>query len=51
MTGVRTLCGIVTSGDGETLAFAILANNFVAPGPAITAAVDAVVVRLATFTR
>jgi D-alanyl-D-alanine carboxypeptidase/D-alanyl-D-alanine-endopeptidase (penicillin-binding protein 4) len=51
MAGVRSFCGIVTTTDGETLGFAILANNFAAPGPTVTAAIDAVVVRLAGFKR
>ncbi len=51
MAGVRALCGLVESGDGEPLAFAILANNFAVPGPSVTAAIDAIVARLAEFTR
>jgi D-alanyl-D-alanine carboxypeptidase/D-alanyl-D-alanine-endopeptidase (penicillin-binding protein 4) len=51
MAGVRSLCGIVKTADGETLAFAILANNLAAPGPTVTAAIDAIVVRLAGFKR
>lgn len=51
MAGVRSLCGLVTTADGETLAFAILANNFDVPGPTITAAIDAIVVRLAALRR
>jgi D-alanyl-D-alanine carboxypeptidase/D-alanyl-D-alanine-endopeptidase (penicillin-binding protein 4) len=51
MAGVRSLCGIVKTADGETLVFAILANNFAAPGPTVTAAIDAIVVQLASFKR
>jgi D-alanyl-D-alanine carboxypeptidase/D-alanyl-D-alanine-endopeptidase (penicillin-binding protein 4) len=51
MAGVRALCGILQTSDRETLVFAILANNFAAPGPAVTAAIDAIVVRLIGFRR
>ena len=51
MSNVRGLSGYVSTADGEPLVFSILANNFdVAPG-LITAAADAIVVRLATFRR
>ena len=50
MAGVRALCGLVNTADDEPLAFAILVNNFAAPGPAVTAAIDAIVARLAGFT-
>jgi D-alanyl-D-alanine carboxypeptidase/D-alanyl-D-alanine-endopeptidase (penicillin-binding protein 4) len=51
MAGVRSLCGLVRSADGEPLIFAILANGFAVPGPAVTAAIDAIVVQLASFKR
>ena len=51
MAGVRSLCGIVSTGDGEPLVFAILANNFAVPGSTITATIDSVMVRLAAFRR
>jgi serine-type D-Ala-D-Ala carboxypeptidase/endopeptidase (penicillin-binding protein 4) len=51
MAGVRSMCGIVTTADGEALVFAILANNFSAPGLAVTATLDHVVTRLAEFRR
>ena len=51
MAGVRALCGLVTTADDEPLAFAILVNNFAAPGPEVTAAIDAIVARLAGFRR
>jgi D-alanyl-D-alanine carboxypeptidase len=51
MAGVRSLCGIVRTMDGEALVFAVLANNFAAPGPVVTAAIDAIVVQLASFKR
>lgn len=51
MAGVRSLCGVVRTKDGEPLAFAILANNFAVPGPTVTDAIDAIVARLADFKR
>ena len=51
MAGVRALCGLVNTADGEPLAFAMLVNNFAAPGTTVTAAIDAVVARLAGFRR
>ena len=51
MTGVRGTSGYVTSADGEPLVFAILANMYDSPAATITAAEDAIVVRLAQFRR
>jgi D-alanyl-D-alanine carboxypeptidase/D-alanyl-D-alanine-endopeptidase (penicillin-binding protein 4) len=51
MTGVRGLSGYVTSADGDPLVFSILANNFDTPAATITAATDAIVVRLAQLRR
>jgi len=51
MSNVRGLSGYVTTADGERLAFSILANNFEMAPAAITAAADAIVVKLATFRR
>ena len=51
MTGVRTLAGYVETADGERLAFAILANNFLVPSGLIIAAIDRVVAELASFSR
>jgi D-alanyl-D-alanine carboxypeptidase/D-alanyl-D-alanine-endopeptidase (penicillin-binding protein 4) len=51
MANVRSLAGLVTDADGETLAFAILANNFDSPPSVVNAAADAIVVRLAAFRR
>ena len=51
MSGVRALCGVVATRDQEPLAFAIVVNNFAAPGPSATAAIDAIVARLAAFRR
>lgn len=45
MTGVRTLSGYVTT-DDDTLAFAILANNFETGADVVNKATDAIVVRL-----
>lgn len=49
MSGVRTLSGYLTTLDGETLAFAILANNFRVPGAHIDALMDRALVRLVNF--
>ena len=51
MSNVRTLAGYVTTADGEPLVFAILANNFEAPGDTVVKTIDAMVVRLAQFSR
>ena len=51
MASVRSLCGVVNTADGEPLIFAILANGFAVPGPTVTAAIDAIVVELASFRR
>ena len=51
MTAVRGTSGYVTSADGEPLVFSILANNYDSPASTITAAEDAIIVRLATFHR
>ncbi len=51
MTGVRALCGIATTADDEPLVFAIMANNFAVPGPAIAAIIDKVMAELARFSR
>ena len=51
MAGVLALCGLVNTADNEPLAFAILVNNFAAPGPTVTAAIDSIVARLAAFRR
>ena len=51
MSNIRTLAGYVKTADGEPLAFAILANNFEGPASGVTATIDAIVVRLATFRR
>jgi serine-type D-Ala-D-Ala carboxypeptidase/endopeptidase (penicillin-binding protein 4) len=51
MANVRAMTGYVRTADREKLVFAILANNFDGPASTITAAADAIVVRLATFRR
>jgi D-alanyl-D-alanine carboxypeptidase/D-alanyl-D-alanine-endopeptidase (penicillin-binding protein 4) len=51
MTPVRGTSGYVTAADGEPLVFSILVNGYDTPGSTITAAEDAIIVRLATFRR
>lgn len=51
MTNVRTLAGYVRTRDGETLAFAIMADGFEGPGSAAAAAIDRMAARLASFSR
>ena len=51
MTAVRGTSGYVTSADGEPLVFAILVNGYDSPSSTITAAEDAIIVRLATLHR
>ncbi|MGE3841846.1 MAG: D-alanyl-D-alanine carboxypeptidase/D-alanyl-D-alanine-endopeptidase [Vicinamibacterales bacterium] len=51
LTAVRALSGYVRTRDGERLAFAFLANNFLVPTSAIDALIDQAVERLANFSR
>jgi D-alanyl-D-alanine carboxypeptidase/D-alanyl-D-alanine-endopeptidase (penicillin-binding protein 4) len=51
MSNVRGLSGYVNTADGETLAFAILANNFDSPPQLINETEDAIVIALANFSR
>jgi D-alanyl-D-alanine carboxypeptidase/D-alanyl-D-alanine-endopeptidase (penicillin-binding protein 4) len=51
LANVRSLSGYITTADGETLAFSILANNFLVPTATIDAAAEHAAERLATFTR
>ena len=51
MTAVRGTSGYVTSADNEPLVFVILVNSYDSPGATITAAEDAIIVRLARFRR
>jgi D-alanyl-D-alanine carboxypeptidase/D-alanyl-D-alanine-endopeptidase (penicillin-binding protein 4) len=49
MTNVRAMAGYVKSADGDTLAFAVFANNYENSSSVITAAFDQIVARLAAF--
>ena len=49
MSRVRALAGYVETAGGETLAFAILANNFSAPAAEVTRVIDEAVAMLASY--
>jgi D-alanyl-D-alanine carboxypeptidase/D-alanyl-D-alanine-endopeptidase (penicillin-binding protein 4) len=51
MSNIRSLAGYVTTADGERLAFAAMVNNFEGTGAAANQALDAIAVRLASFSR
>jgi D-alanyl-D-alanine carboxypeptidase/D-alanyl-D-alanine-endopeptidase (penicillin-binding protein 4) len=51
MSNVRTFAGYVRSAEGEELVFAIMANNFEGPASGVTATIDRLVARLASFSR
>ena len=51
MRGVWAIAGYLSTRDGETLAFAILANHFTISPSVIDKAIDDVLVRLADFSR
>src|SRR6185503_14069313 len=51
MSNIRTLAGYVTTRDGERLAFVILINNFEGTSANANDALDAIAVRLASFSR
>jgi serine-type D-Ala-D-Ala carboxypeptidase/endopeptidase (penicillin-binding protein 4) len=51
MSNIRTLAGYVTTLDGEHLAFVVLINNFEGTGANANDALDAIAVRLASFSR
>ena len=51
MSNIRTLAGYVTTRDGEHLAFVVLINNFDGTGANANDALDAIAVRLASFSR
>lgn len=50
-SNARSLAGYVRTADGERLAFVIMANNFATPPDVVERTMDAMVVRLAEFTR
>jgi D-alanyl-D-alanine carboxypeptidase/D-alanyl-D-alanine-endopeptidase (penicillin-binding protein 4) len=51
MSNIRTLAGYVTARDDERLAFVILINNFEGTSANANDALDAIAVRLASFSR
>ena len=51
MSNIRSLAGYVTTRDGERLAFVAMVNNFEGPGASANQALDAIAVRLASFSR
>jgi D-alanyl-D-alanine carboxypeptidase/D-alanyl-D-alanine-endopeptidase (penicillin-binding protein 4) len=51
MSNVRSLAGYVKTRDGEPLAFVAMVNNFEGTGAQANAALDAIAVRLASFSR
>ena len=51
MSNVRSLAGYVTTAGGEPLAFVALVNNFEGTGAQANVALDALAVRLASFSR
>lgn len=51
MTGVRSLSGYLTTKDGETLAFALIANNFSGISKEINNLHDLILLRLVNFSR
>jgi serine-type D-Ala-D-Ala carboxypeptidase/endopeptidase (penicillin-binding protein 4) len=51
IANARALSGYVTTADGETLVFSILANSFSQPSSVIDSATDLAIERLANFTR
>jgi D-alanyl-D-alanine carboxypeptidase/D-alanyl-D-alanine-endopeptidase (penicillin-binding protein 4) len=51
MSNVRSLAGYVTTRGGEALAFVAIVNNFEGTGAQANAALDAIAVRLASFSR
>lgn len=51
MSNVRSLAGYVSTRDGEPLAFVAMVNNFEGTGAQANAALDAIAVRLASFSR
>ena len=51
MSNVRSLAGYVTTRDSEPLVFVAIVNNFEGTGAQANAALDAIAVRLASFSR
>jgi D-alanyl-D-alanine carboxypeptidase/D-alanyl-D-alanine-endopeptidase (penicillin-binding protein 4) len=51
MSNVRSLAGYVNTRDGELLVFVAIVNNFEGTGAQANAALDAIAVRLASFSR
>ena len=51
MSNVRSLAGYATTRSGEPVAFAAIVNNFEGTGAQANAALDAIAVRLASFSR
>ena len=51
LSNARAISGYVSSADGEPLVFSILANNFGRWADAVEEAEDAIIVRLAEFSR
>ena len=51
LSNARSLAGFVRTADGERLVFAMIANNFGTPPDVVESTMDAMVVRLAEFTR
>lgn len=51
MSNIRTLAGYLTTLDGEHLALVVMVNNFEGTGAQALAAIDAIAVRLASFSR
>lgn len=51
MSNIRTLAGYARTRDGETLAFAIMADGFEGSGSAAVEVIDRIAVRLASFSR
>ena len=51
MSNVRAASGYVQTADGEPIVFSIIANNFDAPPDVVNRATDAIIVRLAAFSR
>jgi len=51
MSNIRTLAGYITTRDKEDVALVVMVNNFEGTGAEAAAAIDAIAVRLAEFSR